>query len=240
MDESRVGDRIRLFCFPYGGAGASCYYGWQASLPHQVDVAAVEYPGRDGRWAEAACFSVDELAEDFLRQEGASCEGRFALFGHSLGALVGFEATRILRDRGQPLPEVLFVSGSPAPHIPRSRPMISHLPKQEFLETLVREFDISKALLEDSTVAEIVYPILRADFQVVEGYKYNDMAPLDCSIVALGGTQDAEASEASVSAWRRQTNAGFELCLIEGGHFFISEKQAQVLSVVARGLKTVG
>lgn len=238
MSELVAGERLNLFCFPYGGAGVSCYYGWQERLPTHVRVQAVEYPGRDSRWEEAPCVTLDQLAEDFLDRHRSACRGRFAFFGHSLGALTGFEVARRLGESAQRSPEVLFVSGSPAPHISRTRPAISHLPKQKFLRALVEKFDVSSVLLKDTEVADMMYPILQADFQVVEEYKYEETEPLTCPIVALGGTQDVEASEDSVSAWHRHTSSDFELQMIEGGHFFVNEQQSQVLDLLVSRLKT--
>ncbi|MCM2064339.1 thioesterase II family protein, partial [Pseudomonas aeruginosa] len=57
--------------------------------------------------------------------------------------------------------------------------------------------------------------------------------PLACPIRTLGGRED-KASEEQLLAWAEETRSGFGLELFDGGHFFIHQREAEVLAVVAR------
>ena len=45
----RRGDGLRLICFPYAGGGPSLFRGWPLELSQQVEVCAVQLPGREAR-----------------------------------------------------------------------------------------------------------------------------------------------------------------------------------------------
>ena len=66
--------------------------------------------------------------DDIIEQCASWHRTPFALFGHSMGALVGFELARALRRRRLPAPERLFVSAFRAPHLPQRRPPLHALP----------------------------------------------------------------------------------------------------------------
>jgi surfactin synthase thioesterase subunit len=106
--------KLRLFCFPYGGAGASGYRAWGRSLPEGVEIVPVNFPGRENRFREEPYTHIDPLLAELTRTLDFT-SGPFGLFGHSLGALVAFHLARELRRQGKPAPAVLVVSGYPAP-----------------------------------------------------------------------------------------------------------------------------
>src|SRR5687767_1993710 len=54
---------LRLFCFPHAGGGASMYRRWQAGLPDEVEVCAVQLPGHETRISEPPLQSIDAVAE---------------------------------------------------------------------------------------------------------------------------------------------------------------------------------
>ena len=67
----------------------------------------------------------------------------------------------------------------------------------------------------------LMLPMLRADFQLVETYKYSNELLLQCPITAIGGHDDAESLQGRLAAWREQTRNKFSLHFLSGDHFFI-------------------
>ena len=130
------GARWRLVCLPHAGAGASTYFAWGAALqPAGIEVRSVQYPGRENRLAEPliaeARAMVVALAEQWPALAG---EGPCALFGHSMGALLGFELARELERRGTTNPpRHLFLSGRNPPPAPPKLPSLAALPDEAFL-----------------------------------------------------------------------------------------------------------
>src|ERR1700677_5026076 len=114
---------LRLFCFPYAGAGASVYRAWAAGLPG-FEVCAVQLPGREDRYCEPPIPRMDYLIDALTDGLRTSLDSPFAVFGHSMGAIVALEFCRGLRRAGLPAPKRLFVSGHGAPHLSDGLPDI--------------------------------------------------------------------------------------------------------------------
>ena len=110
---------IRLFCFPYAGAGASIYRDWRLPSEAGVQVLAVQPPGRENRREVPPLRRIEPMLDACARELAPLADRPFAFFGHSMGALVAFELTRLLRRRGSPLPAHLFLSAHRAPDLPR-------------------------------------------------------------------------------------------------------------------------
>ena len=123
--------RLRLFCLPYAGGGASFYRPWIERLAPDVHVHPVQLPGREARLREHAFERIEPLIASLADVLGAHLDRPFALFGHSMGALIAFELARELRRRQAPVPVRLLVSGHPAPQLPRSESTRHALPEPE-------------------------------------------------------------------------------------------------------------
>ena len=95
---------LRLFCFHPAGVGASVYRQWDVGLPSSVEVAAVQLPGRANRLKEPPLADVPLLVDALVSNLAPHFEGRFAFFGHSMGAVLAHELAHALRDRGLPSP----------------------------------------------------------------------------------------------------------------------------------------
>ncbi|MFZ0658333.1 MAG: alpha/beta fold hydrolase [Candidatus Binataceae bacterium] len=213
--------RLRLFCFPYAGAGALIYRTWAEALPSDVEVCPVQLPGRGARSMELPFTQLSPLLEALTPALAPLLDKPFAFFGHSLGALVSFElARRIGRDYGVS-PVRLFVSASRAPQIPRRGSLIHNLPRDEFLAELRSLNGMPPELLDHREFMELMLPLLRADFAVYETYEYSTEPPLDCPISAFGGMQDRRVSNADLEGWHAQTKASFSLQMFQGDHFFL-------------------
>jgi surfactin synthase thioesterase subunit len=227
--------RLRLYCFPYGGAGAAAFRGWSRALPDWIEVVPVQVPGREARYHEAPLSHVEPLVADLMRTFHPA--GPFALFGHSLGALIAFELARELRRRGRPQPAALLVSGLPAPHLPRVRPRISHLPDTELVAALRGQFDLTEELMEHPELIEMALPVLRADFAVVETYVYREEPPFEFPIHVFGGLSDPEASADELAGWARHSTRPVPMKTFPGGHFFLNTERERLLEAVTAALR---
>ena len=163
----------------------------------------------------------------------------FAFFGHSMGSTLAFEVARELRRRQLRLPEILFVSGSGAPHLPRDTEPLSHLPDLLFLEELQKLYqNIPQVVFDNDELRGLVLPMLRADLLKVETYRFQPELPLSCPFVILGGLQD-DVSKERLLAWSQHTAAAFNLHMLPGAHFFINSERKQVLKLVTRYLSLI-
>ncbi|HEY9157248.1 thioesterase II family protein [Candidatus Binatus sp.] len=215
--------RLRLFCFPYAGAGALIFRTWSDNLPADVEVCPLQLPGRGTRMTERPFTHLSPLVEALAQALAPLLDRPFAFFGHSLGALVSFELARRIRRQYGVHPVHLFVSAGRAPQIPHRGPFIHTLPDSEFLMELRRLNGTPSELLGHEELMEIMLPVLRADFAVYETYLYSTEPPLNCPISAFGGLQDNKVSDSDLEAWRAQTSVSFSLRMFPGDHFFLKQ-----------------
>lgn len=232
--------RVRLFCFPFAGGGASSYRTWPAHLPADVEVLAIQLPGREERLPETPFRDVSDLVPVLVEVLTPWLDRSFALFGHSMGALVAFELARALRARGKPLPAHLFLSAHCGPRKPHCLPPVEAMPDDELSRVLRRLGGSSDASLADDEVMQIVLPLIRADLTLCERYRYVPDEPLSCPISAFGGTLDDFVRRADLAGWRAETRAGFDLRMFPGGHFFLDRAKPRLLQAVADELSRIG
>ncbi len=227
---------LRLFCFPYAGGSSMIFRTWANSLPRNVEVCAVEYPGRGRQMQSAPIARLEPLVKAIASSLLPYLDKPFAFFGHSMGGLVSFELTRLLRLKYNLQPFHLFISGRRAPQIPPTKPPIHALPDAQLLEELRTLNGTPKAVLENPEMMQIFLPILRADFAIIETYTYTPQEPLHCPISIFGGWQDEEVSHEALQAWREQTTATFSLQMFDGDHFFIHSQQDSLLKLICQKL----
>jgi surfactin synthase thioesterase subunit len=232
--------RLRLFCFPYAGSGTSIYRGWAAAITQAIEVWPVALPGREHRLAESPIDDIRLLAAAVGDELGRALEPPFALFGHSMGALLAFELARHLRRQGRPGPRCLIVSAHRAPHLPDGQDRIHDKPTSEFLQELRQLNGTSAGVLGDRELVELLLPVLRADFKAAELYRYAEEPPLRCPIVAYGGTRDGMIAEAQIAAWHAHTDGGFAQRMFDGDHFYIQTKREELIAHLALDLQRVG
>lgn len=228
---------LRLFCVPYAGRGASFYRDWPDLLSPQVEVCALQLPGRENRLRERRFTRMADAVREVAQVLQPELDLPFALFGHSMGALIGFELARRLRTQYGIAPVHLFISARRAPQLHDPRPALCPLRDEEFVAEIRRRYNgIPREVAQDPDVMELLLPLLRADVEMLETYTYEPGPPLDCPITAFGGQEDAEARFEELAAWREQTSARFETRLYPGDHFFLQSAQPQILETISREL----
>lgn len=228
---------LRLFCFPYAGAGGQAFRGLRAALPRSIDVCPIELPGRWTRIREPLLRSMPEMVDALVSGIAPYLDVPFALLGYSFGSVVAFEFARRLRreHRGTPRHLVLNAYGHPA----ASRPRLLHaLPDDDLVHTLAERYGgLEPAVVNDRAMLAIVLPIVRADLQVVETYEYAREPPLGCPITVFGGELDRATTPEGLEHWRNETTSVFRSVTFPGAtHFFINQLQHDYASRVATAL----
>jgi medium-chain acyl-[acyl-carrier-protein] hydrolase len=228
--------RLRLFCLPYAGGGATIFRTWPDALPPEVAIFPVQLPGRENRLREPPFTGMLPLVQTLAQVLRPYLTMPFALFGHSMGALMSFELARQLRRAQHPLPRHVFVSGFRAPQLPDPDPPIHALPEAEFIAELRRLNGTPEEVLQNAELMQLVLPALRADFAILETYAYAREAPLECPITVFGGLDDDEMPAEQLAAWREQTRGAFRLHLFPGDHFFIHSARTALLETLSQEL----
>jgi medium-chain acyl-[acyl-carrier-protein] hydrolase len=223
----------RIFLFPYAGGGPAVFSKWVAEFPSNIEAQIVHYPGRGSRYNEAPIKTLATLIEELTQAIQPFIDKPFIFFGHSLGGTVAFELARSLRQNGLPQPNILFISACGAPQILDLQPPLHKLPDDELAVSLKKLNGIPQDVLQNQEMLDIFLPTLRADFELIETHKYTHDEPLNCPIIAFGGTDDPRVGCEQLEAWSTQTNAHFGSKYFEGDHFFINTAQKTVVKEIS-------
>ncbi len=226
--------RIRLFCFPYAGGGASIFRTWSENVPPEIEICPVQLPGRENRLLDSPFSRILPLVDAVASALLPYLDMPYAFFGHSMGSLISFELARYLRKVEYDLAPVhLFISGHRAPQLPDLDPPTHRLPDPQFIEELRRLKGTPEEVLQNSELLHLLIPLLRADFALCETYSYTEDKPLSCPISAYGGIQDSEVSRDLIAAWHKQTSNFFKLRFFVGDHFFVHKEQVSLLQILS-------
>ncbi|MGA3348992.1 MAG: alpha/beta fold hydrolase [Candidatus Sulfotelmatobacter sp.] len=222
--------KLRLFCFPHAGAGASPYFAWAKLFSPEIEVIGVQLPGRENRISEAPLSKLEDILTLLSTDIEPFLGLPFAFFGHSMGALIAFELACYLRREGRPQPFHLFISGRAAPHLPVRR--LHELPTAELLEH-VRSFSgTADEVLQSEEMQSLFLPLLRADFSVCANHIHRQEPPLSCPITAFGGDDDPTATPEMIRGWERQTTHAFNMHTLSGSHFFVLAAAREVVKII--------
>ncbi len=220
MNPSTVRTRLRLFCLPHAGAGASRFADWAAAFPADVDVAPIQLPGRENLLSQPACADAATLVELLGPALAEAADQPFVLFGHSMGALLAAELTGWLHQAGAALPELLVVSGRTGRPGPAGDPARwLTMPEDDLVAATLRGGGTTAEVFADPELRALVVTALRHDFALCEGYAPGfDVLPVP--LLVLGGTTDATVPLADLLAWSEHTTFDCDVHLLAGGHFF--------------------
>ncbi|HEV2636987.1 MAG TPA: alpha/beta fold hydrolase [Actinocrinis sp.] len=234
-----AGAEHRLVCFPHAGGAATYFTPIARALAPQVDVVAVQYPGRQDRRNEPGIEDIGVLADRIYEIMRTWTSRPLALFGHSMGAVIAFEVARRLR-RDNPTQALhLFASGRRAPHLYREESV--HLRDDAGIAAEVRSLGGTESqLLQDPEVLEMILPALRSDYRAVETYRYRPGGPPPCPITVLTGDQDPHTTIEEAREWDEHAQDPFELRVFSGGHFFLAGNAAEVLAILAKHFAGTG
>lgn len=236
--------KLRLFCFPHAGGGASVYSLWHRLLP-EIEVTAVQLPGHENRISEPLCTEMRQIVDGLYQ---AFCENLqlcvdsdqpFVFLGHSMGALLAFELARSLRSHQLPMPALLIVSGHRAPHLLSTDEPIHQLPERQFLQKLAEFEGTPAAILAMPEFREVWLPVIRADFELCEGYQYASQPPLNLPIVALYGKDDPQIEATEMEAWSQHSHCPFVSYPLPGEHFYLHTHRNEFISLLQSILDSV-
>ncbi|MFA1820382.1 thioesterase II family protein [Virgibacillus oceani] len=229
---------FRLFCFSFAGGSASFFGDWQPILSQSgIETCAIQMPGREDRLSEKLLTNVDEIVSEVIEALEDFQDKPFAFFGHSMGTLISFEVARKLRLLKMRQPNILFMSSGKAPQI-QPRRILHTLPNDSFLLKIKELGGTPDVIMENEDLSNIYLPILRADFKMIETYKYIDSNPLDTKIVAYGGRIDEEVKYEDIVAWEDHSLKPLKINMYEGSHFYLRDYKEKVIKNIIAHIRS--
>lgn len=226
-------ERMKLFLFPYAGGAALTYLSWKKYFPDWIELCPVELAGRGKRMGEPFYDSVDAALDDvFPKLQTGINDGPYAVYGHSMGTILGYEFIRRIRMNRLPEPVHAFFSGRYPPfiHCDSQNYLLSDA---EFVQCIHQFGSLSEQILTNRELMALILPIIRADYRMVELYrKTADGFALNCPITVLNGDADQNVTREKIKRWQECTWSTCTFHEFPGGHFFINPFKAQVAKII--------
>lgn len=210
----------RLICFPHAGGSSYFFREWRKSLP-EFEVHAACYPGRADRFAEPVAVDLMDLAQHLAEAILPLLDRPTVFFGHSMGAVIAYETTRLLEAQGAG-PSHLFVSGARAAHLIQPDPRAAAMDDETVVETLVELGGTDTELLDNAMFRELILPYVRGDFRMLGAYGHQAGALLSCPVTAVAGEADPRVTAEQSAQWARLTSGAFHHRMVPGDHFYLA------------------
>jgi surfactin synthase thioesterase subunit len=228
---------INLFCLPFAGGNKYSYRELAEKAPSFLNVITLEYPGRGTRMREPLPADIDELTNDLYNQLiQHPAHGHYAIYGHSLGGLMAYLLTKKLQEKGNKLPEQLFITGTTGPSaVSREEKKRHLLDTPEFIAEIKELGGMPDEILNNDELLYFFEPILRSDFRVSENYRYEAATPLDIPITVITGTEEDMELE-DIQLWQNETLQPVDFKRMPGKHFFIFDHSFKVVEIICKKL----
>jgi medium-chain acyl-[acyl-carrier-protein] hydrolase len=230
--------KMRLICCPYAGGNSRVFAGWQAQFGSDIEVLAIETPGRGRRFKEEPVADLRELTQQLCEASKPLLDRPFVLFGHSNGALLAYELARAIRQRYLLSPQALFLSGKRAPQLLYSEAQLHTLPDGEFVAALQRYNGTPREVLENPELLNVFLPVLRADFALSETYRFTPGEPITAPVYLFGGARDPVVPEQDLLGWGDLCEGEVYYRRFAGDHFFIHSHRDQLIALIKEALTT--
>lgn len=224
---------MRAILFPFAGGNFGSYRELEQSLQkHGCQTVTVDYPGHGRRMAEPLYTKIEPILNSFFQHYRDYLNPPYRIFGHSMGALIAYLATRKICEMGWKRPEKLVLSARPAPSRQIANDSLPHCLEQEaFIDYMAALGGIGSEELREPAFLEYYEPIMRADLEVVHGFPPMVPDPLPVPIFAMMGSQE-NFEEHSGREWERFTAHDFEFKKFEGNHFFIHQYVDEISKII--------
>lgn len=231
---------MRLYLLPFAGGSARSYGAWPEALSEIAEAVPLDTPDKGRTYLDTPeTLSIEEMGARIASQISSETKP-YALFGHSMGALMAFEAVRALIKRKARLPRLMIVSAHRAPHQPLDRRMLHPLSDNDFDAELATYSGTPKEVLENSEMMDFVRPTLRRDFRACETYRYSEDTALPVPLASIGGIDDPEVSAEDLEAWARHSRHFLGSRTLPGGHFYFQNALSSMTSEIERLIAEAG
>lgn len=226
-------EKTKLFCIPYAGGSAAVYRDWHKKIHSSIEVIPVELAGRGLRIKEGLYRDFEEATEDiceFIRKNSRGSS--YSIFGHSMGGWLAMEVADVFAERGESLPDNLFISAACPPHKTPHNEKVHLMEDEEFRRYIAHGGGTSKLITEDRDAFSFFAPIIRADYKILENFvPTKTIRKLNCRMTVFRGTDDIYSSE-DMELWEHYVKEECNHISIKGKHFFILDKQEEVVNKI--------
>ncbi|MEV7829020.1 alpha/beta fold hydrolase [Streptomyces subrutilus] len=222
-----------LVLLHHAGGSAASFAPFAHRFPADWDVLAVDLPGRMMATGERGCRSTGEAVDWLAPRLLPLLDGPYAVFGHSMGALVAYELSRRLSGQGAP-PVWVGLSGAPAPGHRPGHDRRDLWPRERLVGFMRELGGTPEEVLAFPDVVDLMVRVLRGDLAVVDTYREHPGPPLACPVTVFTGADDPVATPAMTAPWSGRTTGATTACAWPGGHFYLFDHPDGVAARITR------
>jgi surfactin synthase thioesterase subunit len=229
--KSRQRVKHQIFVFHHAGGSRISYLNWAEKVAPTTELLFFDLPGRRG--SQETCKMLPaEVLEDMARHLEGLISTRFALFGHSMGAIVSLSVMQHL----QTSPNLFVASGAVPPNIKKASDSLINLSDAELLKHLEELGGVSPLLLEDLQFRSWMLRLYKLDLNFLHKISVK-RCPISAPILAIGGHEDPLTTKSELMAWENWTDEFFEQQEFKGGHFFPFMYREAIIQLIETNLK---
>ncbi|WP_420226771.1 thioesterase II family protein [Pigmentiphaga litoralis] len=226
---------LDLLVLPCAGASATMYLRWRRALPTWLNVVPIELPGRGGRSNEPYVTDFDSLVAKLCDEQAAALQGNFVLLGHSMGALLAYGMALRQRALSRPMPQLLIVSASAAPRCRSPERYANRHDDATLIADLRKQGATPDEVFAHADMLRMTLDTLAADYAVCASFPSRATQALALPVHAWGGRHD-DIGQHAIEQWHHETRDRFSVDWFDGGHFFIRDRESDVLAALIRVL----
>lgn len=227
--------KITLFCFPFAGGTSYSYSAFTKYGSDILNIVSINLPGRGNRMRERLLKNIDEIVEDVWQQIRKDLFKPYAIYGHSMGTLIGYLITKKIIRENYPLPLHLFFTGCGGPYYQNIKTDTHLLPRNEFIRRLKDMGGSPNEILENDALMDFFEPIIRADFEAIENYTYQETSAFSILITCMIGTEE-ETTYDHALGWQKETTGPLKILQFQGDHFFIFDHIEKIMQTIENDL----
>lgn len=229
---SRMSAKATLIWLPHSGGSAAFFQELSDALPDNIQCLAAEYPGRGRRFGERLTSDIGTIVEEIASALAAlPKKNPVILFGHSLGARVGFEVCRHLRCIGsETQPKLLVVSACEPLHVERVLPLLHRLTDDELVDilTTLNAGTSSAGLAKELLLINL--KMIRSDLTLGETHRFTPLPRPDQNLAVYAGSQDTLVRHDTLGRWQDLSSAPTAFSTFDGGHFYMLQRPMEFLA----------
>jgi medium-chain acyl-[acyl-carrier-protein] hydrolase len=233
LPKPQPGAGLRLYCLAHAGGGASTFASWASASPHNIEIAAIQLPGRETRLNEEPFRSFPPIARAIGEEILSSDDRPFAIFGHSAGAKLAIHVALYLQEADR-RPIRVFLSGVPIA-VPRSK-FLHHLGQNEFIRAVRERFGaLPTQITDDQEIWSLFGRPLRADLQA---HETDELAPqrLLVPISVISGSRDRVVNAEEQKGWQEWSAYPVQYEALDVDHFAYRKQPQIYLNVIVTHL----
>jgi len=223
--------KATLVWLPHAGGSAAFYQALSDSLPNDIECFAAEYPGRGRRRGEPPSSNLESLVRDVAASFDAIPSSKpIIVFGHSMGARIGFELCRHLQNtKRRNFPTLLIVSACEPLHLPRALPLFHGLPDDELTDLLMFMSDETSTTGLERELLLVNLNVIRSDLSIGETHRFTPYPPPCLDLAVYGGTKDPVVRLSTLTHWRLLSTGSTTFKEFDGGHFYMLQRAEEFL-----------